>query len=174
MDIRFVILFIMMIVLIGWVIFCGVQFVRSGRQIIVDANLKTRVKCEKCQMEYEVSKEELSRSGMSKSQSVTKTELHHGILVRRRRYLYYAKKFRCPHCGKRRYAQILNLEELQAMTSPAALRTGLRWLVIMCIGGFIILILFGIPMNLAEQRHENRVEEMRQQRVEELLEEFNK
>ena len=46
MDARFIILLIMSALLLGWVIFCGIQFFRHSKDLIIDADFIGLVKCE--------------------------------------------------------------------------------------------------------------------------------
>ena len=43
-----IILTIMGIALLTWVIFCGIQFIRHGRDLAAEAGFVGHVKCEKC------------------------------------------------------------------------------------------------------------------------------
>ena len=123
-----IILTIMGLVLLAWVIFCGIQFIHHGRDVVAGADFIGHVKCEKCGTEYEVSAEEFTQSYMSKSRSVTRTKIQGGAFVNRPQYSYYAKKFQCPCCGKKRYAQVLNINEINQMMTRPVLRAGIRWL----------------------------------------------
>ena len=69
-----IILTIMGIALLAWVIFCGIQFIRHGRDLAAEAGFVGHVKCEKCGTEYEVSSAEFTKSYMSKYKSVTRTK----------------------------------------------------------------------------------------------------
>ena len=89
MTVRFMITAVMGVLLLGWVIFCGVQFIFQDRRRIAGADFIGQAKCEKCGTEYTVSPQEFNK----------------GIA-------YYAKKFYCPCCKKREYAQVLNINEI--------------------------------------------------------------
>ena len=172
MDARFIILLIMSALLLGWVIFCGIQFFRHSKELIVYADFIGHVKCEKCGTEYEVSAEEFTKSYMSKYRSVTRTKIQGGASVNRPQYSYYAKKFQCPCCGKKRYAQVLNINELNQMITGPVLRVGIRWLILMGIGGVLILAVASIPLHFADQAREQRVEELREQQYEGFKERY--
>ena len=167
-----IILTIMGIVLLAWVIFCGIQFIRHGRDVVAGADFIGHVKCEKCGTEYEVSAEEFTQSYMSKSRSVTRTKIQGGAFVNRPQYSYYAKKFQCPCCGKKRYAQVLNINEINQMMTRPVLRAGIRWLILMGIGGVLILAVASIPLHFADQAREQRVEELREQQYEGFKERY--
>lgn len=49
---------------------------------------------------------------MTKTRSLTKTQVYRGAFVDTSHYAYYAKKFYCPCCKKREYAQVLNINEI--------------------------------------------------------------
>ena len=167
-----IILTIMGLVLLAWVIFCGIQFIHHGRDVVAGADFIGHVKCEKCGTEYEVSAEEFTKSYMSKSRSVTRTKIQGGAFVNRPQYSYYAKKFQCPCCGKKRYAQVLNINEINQMMTRPVLRAGIRWLILMGIGGVLILAVASIPLHFADRAREQRVEELREQQYEDFKERY--
>lgn len=167
-----IILTIIGIVLLAWVIFCGIQFIHHGRDVVAGADFIGHVKCEKCGTEYEVSAEEFTKSYMSKYRSVTRTKIQGGASVNRPQYSYYAKKFQCPCCGKKRYAQVLNINELNQMMTRPVLRAGIRWLILMGIGGVLILAVASIPLHFADRAREQRVEELREQQYEDFKERY--
>ena len=49
---------------------------------------------------------------MTKTRSLTKTQVYRGAFVDTPHYAYYAKKFYCLCCKKREYAQVLNINEI--------------------------------------------------------------
>ena len=165
-----IILTIMGLVLLAWVIFCGIQFIHHGRDVVAGADFIGHVKCEKCGTEYEVSAEEFTKSYMSKYRSVTRTKIQGGASVNRPQYSYYAKKIQCPCCGKKRYAQVLNINEINQMMTRPVLRAGIRWLILMGIGGVLILAVASIPLHFADRAREQRVEELREQQYEDFKE----
>lgn len=167
-----VVLAVMALLLSGWVIFCAIQFFRFSRNMVASGDFKAHVQCEKCGTKYDVSAAEFSKSFVSKYKRVTRTRIEGGAFVNRPRYSFYAKKFYCPKCGKRRYAQILNVNELNGMMEKPMLRAGMRWLVYMCIGGMIILAVTAIPMHFINQAREQHVEELKEQRYEEFKERY--
>ena len=169
---RFIILTIMGSFLLVWLIFCAVQFIRHSRDVVAGADFVGHVKCEKCGTEYEVSAEEFTKSYMSKYRSVTRTKIQGGASVNRPQYSYYAKKFQCPCCGKKRYAQVLNINELNQMMTRPVLRAGIRWLILMGIGGVLILAVASIPLHFADRAREQRVEELREQQYEDFKERY--
>ncbi|WP_428260593.1 hypothetical protein [Gallibacter sp. Marseille-QA0791] len=172
MDARFVIMMMMGVLLMGWVVFCGIQFIRHSRNLVAGASFTGHVKCEKCGTEYEVSAAEFTESYASKSRTVTKTKLRGAALVNRPEYRYFAKKFYCPSCRRKRYAQVLNINEIQDVMLKPSLKAGARWLIIMCVGGIIILAVASIPMHFAEKAAQQQVEELKQQRYEEFVERY--
>lgn len=167
-----IILTIMGLVLLAWVIFCGIQFIHHGRDVVAGADFIGHVKCEKCGTEYEVSAEEFTKSYMSKYRSVTRTKIQGGASVNRPQYSYYAKKIQCPCCGKKRYAQVLNINEINQMMTRPVLRAGIRWLILMGIGGVLILAVASIPLHFADRAREQRVEELREQQYEDFKERY--
>lgn len=172
MGIETLLLAAMGIVLLSWVIFCGIQFLRNSRDVAIDLNFVGHVKCEKCGTEYEVSAKELSKIAIVKSKSITKTKRQGAALIDRPQYSYYAKKFMCPHCGKREYAQVLNINELNQANTKPMVRTGLRWLAYMVIGGLVILMVFSIPLYFSYQARTERIEDLRQQQYQDLKDRY--
>ena len=171
-DARFVIIGVMGTALVAWVIFCAIKFILQGRDLILKSGFTVHVKCEKCGTEYQVSAEEFTKSYMSKYRSVTRTKMQGGAFVNRPQYTYYAKKFQCPCCGKKRYAQVLNINEINQMMTRPVLRTGVRWLILMGIGGILILAVATIPLHFADRAREQRVEELREQQYEDFKERY--
>lgn len=101
MDARFIILLIMSVLLLGWVIFCGIQFFRHSKELIVDADFIGHVKCEKCGTLYDVNAAQFTESHMSKSVSTSKTQFKNGAFINRPHYRYFAKNFTVPAVAKR-------------------------------------------------------------------------
>ena len=146
-DARFVIIGVMGTALLAWVIFCAIKFILQGRDLILKSGFTVHVKCEKCGTVYETS---------SKSRSVSRTKITGAAFVNRPQYSYYAKKFDCPCCGKRRYAQVLNINELNDMVAGSTIKTGIRWLIIMAAGGLMILAAAAIPLHFANRAVDKR------------------
>lgn len=172
MDIRTILLVLLFFVLLGWVVFWGVQFFRSGVKVVADGEFTGHIKCEICGTEYEVSAGEFTKSIMAKSVRTTKTRIQNGAFVNRPHYSYYAKKFSCPHCRKRRYGQVLNINELQKKMLKPSIRAGVKWLVFMAVGGVLILGVFWVPMRAANRAAKERADEMRQERYEDLKDKY--
>ena len=172
MDARFIITLIMGVLLMAWVIFCAVRFFQSAAEMTVKSGLAVHVKCEKCGTEYDVSAEEFTKSYLSKSKSMTRTQVSGAAFVNRRTYSYYAKKFFCPCCGRKRYAQVLNINELGSQMEKPTIRNGIRWLIFMAIGGGLIMAVMSVPMHFADRAAEQRIEKLREERVEELKERY--
>ena len=81
--------------------------IRHSRKLTADGDFVGHVRCEKCGTEYTVKAGDFNKGFMSRYRRVTRTEVHGTAFVNRHYYSYYAKKFDCPCCGKRRYAQVL-------------------------------------------------------------------
>ncbi len=172
MMIKSILVVIMGALLLGWVIFCGIQFIRHGKRVIADGEFTGHVKCEKCGLEYDVSPEEFTRSSLVKTRSVSKTQFKGGAFVDRPRYRYFAKKFYCPGCGRMRYARVLNINELNDIMLVPSLKVGARWLAAMAIGGIIIIMIMKIPMYFADMHAEQQLEELRQEQYEDFEERY--
>ena len=167
-----ILLIVMAVVLLLWVIFCAISFIRHSRDVMVSKDFIAHVQCEKCGMHYDVSASDFSKSFVSKYKSVTRTKVEKGALINRPHYSYYAKKLYCPKCKKKRYAQVLNVNELNYMMEKPMLQSGLRWLLIMVIGGAIILAIAAIPMHFSNQAREQRVEELKEKQQEIIKERY--
>ena len=57
------------------------------------------------------------------------------------------------------------------MTRPV-LRVGVRWLILMGIGGVLILAVASIPLHFAGQAREQRIEELREQQYEDFKQRY--
>ena len=169
---RFILTAVMGVALMAWVIFCGIQFIRHSRKLTADGDFVGHVRCEKCGTEYTVKAGDFNKGFMSRYRRVTRTEVHGTAFVNRPYYSYYAKKFDCPCCGKRRYAQVLNINEINRDMREKTLKAGLHWLLLMFIGGMLILVLTGIPISFLDRAARRQAGDMRQQRHEELKERY--
>ena len=149
MDIRTILLVLLFFVLLGWVVFCGVQFFRSGVKVVADGEFTGHIKCEICGTEYEVSAGEFTKSIMAKSVRTTKTRIQNGAFV-----------------------QVLNINELQKKMLKPSIRAGVKWLVFMAVGGVLILGVFWVPMRAANRAAKERADEMRQERYEDLKDKY--
>lgn len=167
-----IILIIMGVVLMVWVIFCGICFIRHGKDVIVSQDFVAHVQCETCGTHYDVDTSEFTKTHFSKHRSVTKTKVEKGALVNRPHYNYYAKKLHCPKCGKKQYAQVLNVNEINRMTEKFMLRSGLRWLIIMAIGGAMILATASIPLHFVDQARKQNIEDLKEQRYDQFKERY--
>ena len=52
------------------------------------------------------------------------------------------------------------------------IRNGIRWLIFMAIGGGLIMAVMSVPMHFADRAAEQRIEKLREERVEELKERY--
>ena len=57
------------------------------------------------------------------------------------------------------------------MTRPL-LRAGVRWLILMCIGGMIILAAASVPMHFADRARDQRIEELKERQYEDFKERY--
>lgn len=149
-DPRPIISIVMAVALLAWVIVCAVLFVRAARRSIAASGCVGRVRCEHCGAEYEVGARELTRVGLSKSVSVTKTRREGAALVDEPHYLRYSKKLPCPHCGRTAYAQVLNINELRDAARNGFVKAGITHLLLMVAGGALVLLVAGVAMDIAQ------------------------
>ena len=158
--------------MLGWIIFCAIQYIRNSKKLIARSDFKGHVRCEKCGTVYEVSPKEFTNSYMVKSQSVTKTKRKGIAFINKPVYKYYAKKFYCPHCKKKMYAQVLNINEINVQMQAPSMKIGIRWLILMFVGGLVIMAAMSIPMHFANKYREHKVENMKRQYYEELKDRY--
>ena len=57
------------------------------------------------------------------------------------------------------------------MTRPV-LRAGVRWLILMFIGGMIILAALSVPMHFADRARDQRIEELKERQYEDFKERY--
>ena len=172
MGLRIIVLLVMGAVLLGWVVFCGVQYVRQSRRAMAGAHLVAHAVCGECGSRFDVDSSELAKTFMSRSRSVTRTKVHGAALVNEPRYSSFSKKVRCPRCGREIWANVENVNELNAQMRPAVLRIGVRWLVVMVAGGLVVLAISAAAMGVANRAAEARTEELRQQQRDALMERY--
>ena len=67
---------------------------------------------------------------------------------------------------------MLNINEINQMVTRPVLRTGVRWLILMGIGGALILAAASIPLHFAGQAREQSIEELREQQYEDFKERY--
>lgn len=158
-----IILICMAVLLLSWVILCAVWFAGTSTKIMAESDFVAHVKCEECGQEYDVQPEEFAKRKFVKSVSTTKTELKGAALVNQPKFRYYAKKFQCPFCGKKKYAQVLNLDEITEKFQSRIIRFSMKVFLVMILGGVIILLLTKIPLAVNDKIVEKRVEQMREE-----------
>ena len=164
---------IMGVLLLGWVIFCAIQWIRHGKDLIFKGDFTGQIKCVKCGHTYTAGPAEFARSSMVRSRSISKTEVRNGMFIQRPKYSYYARKFQCPFCRKRVYGQVLNINEISDRMMAPAIKSGMRWLIYMCIGGFAIMMVMDVCIHFADQANKRRVDELRQEYYEDLKEQYD-
>lgn len=172
MDARMIITLSMGACLLVWVLFCGIGFVLRDRRNVAQSGFTAHVKCECCGTVYDVSSAEFAHSLVVKSKRISRTQMKGPAIVAKHSILYYAKRFNCPTCGKRHYAQVLNLDEIQEKTHKTLVKTGMQGIAAMVIGGILIITLFQIPIHFANKEAQRRVEEMKQQQYEQFKQDY--
>lgn len=172
MDARMIITAIMAIALLSWVVFCAVKFFIHSKKVAAGINFVAHVKCEKCGVEYDVSAAECIQEPMVKSKSITRTKRKGFALAQEREYQSYAKKFHCPCCQEKCYAQITNISEIQAIMRKPMMEAGIRCIIAMLIGAMVIFAASSIPMYFVHKVEQRRGEDMRQQQYEQFKENY--
>ena len=146
---------------VAWIFFCKIKKIQA------QSGTTANVKCEKCGMEYDVSAKESVRGGFTKQYTVTKTQVKGLILDNSPSYRYFAKKFHCPGCNQKRYAQVLNHGQIMQQNRSVILKEGIKWLAVMAAGGLVIFLLTGIGMSITQKQAEQRAEQEREEYFEE-------
>lgn len=173
MMLEIILMAVMAVLLIAWVIFCAVQFIRHSKNVIAKGDFTGHVRCEKCSTEYDVTPEEFTQSNFAKYRSFTKTKIKGIALVNRPNYRYFAKKFYCPHCGKKRYAQVLNINEINDLMTVPSIVSGIKWLAVMAIGGAVIIAIMSIPLHFAKEQRLEHVRDLEQKQYEDFIERYD-
>lgn len=139
MSTTVIVLIVMAILLLVWVIACALHFVLRGRELLRASGQVAHCTCESCGATFDVPAGELGRSWLSKQASVTRTRREGAALVDEPTYRSFAKKVTCPQCGKRAWAQVQNVNEINSFLRGACLVSGLKHIGLMVAGGFIVL-----------------------------------
>lgn len=163
-----IILIIMGVLLLVWVIFCGVQIFRRSRIAFAESDTVIHVKCEKCGALYDVSTDDFNSSYTSKYKSITKSRRAGIAIVNKPQFTYYAKKLYCPHCKQKKYAQVLNINEIQDLAISSVLKGASKWFVVMIIGGILWLAVMSFSSEIVSRYNEQKVNDMKQERYEDL------
>lgn len=121
------------------------------------------VKCEECGREYDVQPKEFSKRKFVKLVSTTKTEVKGAAMVNQPKFRYYAKKFQCPFSGQKKYAQVLNFDEITEKFQSKIIRFSMKMFLVMILGGVIILLITKIPLAVNDKILEKRAEQMREE-----------
>lgn len=169
MDMRILALVAFGVVLLAWVVFCGMQYVRTTRRTISQLSVPAHMVCDECGHRFDVDISDLVKTALSRSRRVTRTRRVGVALVDEPEYSRLAKRVFCPHCGKQVWANVENVNELYALSRRTAVRGGLHWLVVMALGGFLVLALGAVAIGFANRAADQRTDELQQQ----LEESFN-
>lgn len=173
MTVKIVIVLVMALVLLAWCVFCSVMFYRNCRNKVAEGDFPVHVKCEKCGGDYQITPEEFSRSHIVKSVSRTRTKVRGAALVNSPEYSYFAKKFRCPHCGKKAYGKIENIDEFRNLTEKTAVSYGVRWLVAMAAGGIVIMLISAVLMGIVDIGEKKRIQNLKEKRYEQFIKDYD-
>lgn len=160
---RTIVLIVSGAILLGWVVFCGIQYVHTTRRVVSQRKVPAHVVCDECDAHFDVDVSELMQTASFKSRSITRTKREGAALVEEPEYSRFAKKVYCPHCGKRVWANVTNINELNKLLRQTAVQNGLRWLAAMVVGGALVFVLSAVAIGFANQAAEQRTEELHQQ-----------
>ncbi len=172
MDIQFILIMLMGFLLVSWLIICYIKYFKDLKSYFIKNRKDVLVKCENCGSEYSVSSEEFYNTYFSKTKSVNKTKIKGMALVNEPEYLSVSKKFNCPHCKTKCFAQIINPMQIFQENKSIVMQHGIKCLIKMAIGGLIIIIIMSIPISIAEKIRLNKVEQMKQERYENFKKDY--
>ena len=102
------------VLFVVWGILCIVWYYRCSKKAVLATGFVFHVRCETCGQEYEVSVEEFLKSNATKSRSLAKTKMNGPMLDRTPEYRYLARRFACPGCHGKCWAEVLNYNKYQS------------------------------------------------------------
>ena len=146
MSATVIVLIVMALCLMAWVIGCAAHFVLGGRRLLNASGQVAHCTCESCGAAFDVPAGELGRSWFSKQTSVTRTRRAGAALVDEPSYRSFAKRLTCPHCHERAWAQVANVNEINASLRGTYLALGLKHIAAMVVGGFLIVAVVQLAM----------------------------
>lgn len=155
---------------LSWIIIIAVRFKKELYRIQAESGLTAHVKCEKCGTEYDVKAEECAKSFMTKSVYV-KTPKYLGT-VKEANYRYFAKKFYCPTCGKKKYAEIVNHSELVGHLREDNMKVSLKYILLMLVGAYLIMLFFSVPLTIADKFNEYNEKKAKEEQIERIRQEY--
>lgn len=153
-----------------WVLLCCIFLTWKAKQFAVDENFAASVVCEKCNTPYTVNAEDFMKSKFVKYKKVTRKMNEGNVNKNHIHYISYGKRFDCPCCGKKRFARVENINELNQAATPVTTGLAFKCLAYMLIGGFVIILVFQIPLAVAKRDKQKKIDEMKQQMYEDTLE----
>lgn len=169
MELRTLVLVALGVVLLAWVVFCGVQYVRTTRRAVSQLRVPAHMVCDGCGYHFDVDISDVVKTAFSRSRSVTRTKRVGAALVDEPEYTRFAKRVFCPHCGRQVWANVENINELNELSRRTVVRSGLRWLVAMLVGGLLVFALGAVAIGFVNRAADQRTDELQQQ----LEESFN-
>lgn len=130
-----------------WAFTCIWLFYKRARAKVIASGFVFHVRCENCGKEYDVSVEEFLKSNAMKSRSITKTKLRGAAQDNSPVYSYAAKRFSCPGCQGKCWAQILNYNECQKENRT----TIIGYALLMALGFYLGVNILVAVMGLVER-----------------------
>lgn len=168
-----ILLIMLGLILMAWVIFCAIQIYRSSKNAFTESNVAIHAKCESCGELYDVTAKEFNSSYVSKYKYISRTKMSGIAAVHKPQFTYYSKKLLCPNCNKRKYAQIININEIQDLSISSMVKGGRKWMTVMVAGGILILAVMGALTGLTSWYNKQKTVGMKQERYEELRNRYN-
>ena len=146
-----VFLSVMSATFLGWIIWNVVHCSRALKAVIAKDEFIMHVKCKKCGMEYDVPVAEFLKSNYSRQRlGGTSVQMRGPIMISEEKVISMSKKFNCPGCGRREWAQILNIDEYYDRYRNFGIRFVLKQLLFAFCGAAVLLFIFNVISKIAQ------------------------
>jgi len=123
---------VMLSLMVIWFIICTVRMIIKSKKAIREKNVGVvyHVKCEGCEFERESDYDELMKTKFAKTKSESVSVKVGGVAGGKvTNVRYFAKKCKCPNCGKKTWHQVLDYYENAKMNTAAILPNVAIWFV---------------------------------------------
>lgn len=142
MDVFLIAFIVIELAWLAWNLSC---FFHITKAAIINDGFRMRVKCRKCGTEYEVSAETFLEKHMMKQKfSNVQVEMRGPIMMSQQEQTSVSKKFDCPHCRRKEWAEFLNLGEYMDRYQAFFVRRGVMQAIIGFGGAALIMVLFNV------------------------------
>lgn len=147
MDVFLNVFIVIELAWLAWNLAC---YSRTTKTAIINDGFRMRVKCKKCGLEYEVSAETFLKKHMMKRKFTNvKVEMRGPIMMSQPEQTLVSKKFDCPHCCRREWAEVVNLREYFDRYQAFFVRRAVTQTIIGFGGAALIMVFFNIVSKIA-------------------------